>query len=40
MSTNQMLICYNLISHNIFYMFRVLMAHHQEDSFNNTGIMV
>ena len=38
--TNQMHIYYNLILHSIFYMFRALKAHHQEDSCKNTGIMV
>jgi len=33
-------ICYNLILHSIFYMFRAWKAHHQEDTCNNTGIMV
>jgi hypothetical protein len=30
MQTSQIHICYNLISHNIFYMFWALRAHHQE----------
>ena len=39
-NTNQMHICYNLILHIIFYMFRAWKAHHQEDTHKNTGIMV
>ena len=38
--TNPRHICYNLILHSIFYMFRALKAHHQDDSCKNTGIMV
>ena len=35
--TNQMHICYNLISHSFFHMFRDFKAHHQEDSSKNIG---
>ena len=35
-----MLIYYNLISQSILYMFRALKANHQEDSCNNTHIML
>jgi len=38
-STNQIHICYNLISQCIFCMSRAFKAHHQEDICNNTGIV-
>jgi len=33
----QMHIDYNLILHSIFYIFRALKTHHQEDTCKNTG---
>ena len=35
--TAQTHIYYNLILHSIFYIFRALKTHHQEDTCKNTG---